>query len=50
MISQKRLAPPFGDEMIFLLCNWSCEIILVRKASGNSISKLQLDCQANKHK
>lgn len=44
MISQKRLAPLFWDEIIFLICNWSCEIILVCKASGSSISKLWLDC------
>lgn len=48
MISQKRLAPLFWDEIIFLICNWGCEIILVCEASGSSVSKLRLDCQANK--
>lgn len=50
LISQKCLAPLFGDEIIFLVCGWSCEITLASDASGSSISKSLLDCQANRHK
>lgn len=50
LISQKCLAPLFGDEIIFLVCSWSCEITLASDASGSSISKSLLDCQANRHK